>query len=177
LKIDDSLPRKVETDDQAYLKGLKGGPLLSKRWELVQKASKAGVPTQIAISPCLAYTSVEAFGQRLLNSGTQRLIVDTVIAGDGAGGQRTARSPFARAEPSWAETSHATRLYQYLYEEVRGTGIAIGWSSAGFSGIPPRYADGKKSHGEARREESSPGLWTEDEKEENSSPSATTTST
>src|SRR5260370_23755603 len=29
----------IETDDHAYLKGLKGGPPLSKRWELVRQAS------------------------------------------------------------------------------------------------------------------------------------------
>src|SRR5437667_5482174 len=58
----------IETDDQAYLKGLKGGPLLAKRWELVRTASAAGVSTQIAVSPCLPYSGVEEFGQRLLQS-------------------------------------------------------------------------------------------------------------
>jgi DNA repair photolyase len=129
----------IETDDQAYLKSLKGGPLLSKRWELVRRASDAGIRTQIAVSPCLAYSGVETFGQQLLQSGTQRIIVDSLLAGDGADGQRTARSPFARVEPEWARTSHADRLYHYLQEKTEGTGIAVGWSSAGFSGIPPRW--------------------------------------
>lgn len=128
----------IETDDSAYLKGLRGGPLLSKRWELVQIASAAGVPTQIAVSPCLPYTGVEIFGQRLLQSGARRLIVDTVLDGDGAGGKRSAHSRFAQLEPTWADTSHAHRLYHYLCEQVAGTNIAVGWSSAGFSGIPPR---------------------------------------
>ncbi len=74
----------IETDDQAYLKGLKGGPSLWKRWELVRAMSTAGVRTQIAVSPCLPYTGVEKFGQQLLHSGAQRLIVDSVIDGDGA---------------------------------------------------------------------------------------------
>jgi len=125
----------IETDNQAYLKSLKGGPLLAKRWELVRKASAAGLRTQLH-QPCLEYTSVEAFGQKLLSSGAQRLVVDSVTAGDGARGKRTARSPFAKVEPNWAKMSHADRLYQYLCEQAMGTGISIGWSSAGFSGIP-----------------------------------------
>ena len=55
------------------------------------------------------------------------------------------RSPFAKVEPNWAKTSHADRLYQCLCEQAMGTGISIGWSSAGFSGIPPRSASVKES--------------------------------
>jgi DNA repair photolyase len=128
----------IETDDQAYLRGLRGGPLLSKRWELVRRASEAGIRTQIAVSPCLAYSGVETFEQRLLRSGAQRLIVDSLLAGDRADGRRIARSPFAQVEPDWAKTAHAQRLYHYLREKAEGTGIAVGWSCAGFSGIPPR---------------------------------------
>jgi DNA repair photolyase len=127
----------IETNDQAYLKGLKGGPALSKRWELVRMASAAGVPTQVAVSPCLPYIGVEEFGQQLLHSGARRFVVDSVIAGDGARGERTARSPFAKAEPDWENDSYAHRLYHYLCEKTVGTGMAVGWSSAGFAGIPP----------------------------------------
>jgi len=126
----------IETNDQAYLKGLKGGPPLSTRWELVRTASARGVPTQITISPCLRYSGVEEFGQQLLHSGAHRLVVDSVIDGDGAQGERTARSPFAKAEPDWADTSHAHELYHYLLEKAVGTGISLGWSNAGFCGIP-----------------------------------------
>ncbi len=128
----------IETNDQAYLKRLKGGPSLAKRWALVRAASTAGVPTQVTVSPCLLYTEVEEFGQQLLHSGACRLIVDSVTDGDGACGERTARSPFAQAEPQWAQTSHAHRLYHYLLEQAEGTGIWVGWSNAGFCGIPPR---------------------------------------
>jgi DNA repair photolyase len=127
----------IETDDQTYLRSLKGGPPLSQRWELVRRASDAGIRTQIAVSLCLAYSGVETFGQRLLQSGAQRLIVDSLLAGDGADGQRTARSPFAKVEPGWAQTSHADRLYHYLREKAQGTALAVGWSSAGFASIPP----------------------------------------
>jgi len=125
----------IETNDQAYLKGLKGGPSLSKRWELVRTASTAGVPTQVTISPCLRYTGVEEFGQQLLYSGAHRLVVDSVTDGDGAQGERTARSPFAKAEPDSANTDHAHLLYDYLLEKTAGTGISLGWSNAGFCGI------------------------------------------
>ena len=141
----------IETDDQVYLKGLKGGPSLWKRWELVRAASTVGVRTQIAVSPCLPYTGVEKFGQQLLHSGAHRLIVDSVMDGDGTRGQRTGRSPFAQAEPDWANTSHAHRLYHYLLEQTKGTAIAVGWSSAGFCGISPRHQRCAQVSGEGKQ--------------------------
>ncbi len=129
----------IETDDSAYLKHLKGGPSLERRWELVRAAHEQRIPVQITVSPCLPYTSVESFSQRLLTSGAQRIIVDTVADGDGANGKRTARSLFAQAETDWQRTDHAHLLYDSLCEQSAGSGIAIGWSIAGFCGIPPRF--------------------------------------
>lgn len=128
----------IETDDQSYLKRLKGGPLLEKRWELVRAARSCGIQTQITVSPCLPYTDIEEFGQRLLKSGAQRLIVDSVTDGDGTGGERTARSSFAEVEPDWDNTSHAHQLYHHLHEKADGIDISVGWSIAGFCGIAPR---------------------------------------
>ncbi len=133
----------IETDDEAYLKHLKGGPTLEKRWELVRAACLSGIPTQITVSPCLPYTGVEDFGQRLLQSGAQRLIVDSVTDGDGSGGQRTSHSPFAKVEPAWKHTSHAHLLYHYLQEHAHGSDIRIGWSIEGFCGIPLRHFVGE----------------------------------
>jgi len=132
------LSMTIETDNQAYLKHLKGGPLLEKRWGLVRIASENGVHTQVTVSPCLPYTDVHDFGQRLLGSGAQRIVVDTVVDGDGSAGERTARSPFAKAETDWDETTHAHKLYNYLCEHGKAKGIEIGWSNAGFCGIAPR---------------------------------------
>lgn len=129
----------IETDDQSYLKSLKGGPLLAKRWELVRAAREHEVPTQITVSPCLPYTDIEAFGTRLLTSGARRLVVDTVVDGDGANGERTARSPFAHTSPDWATTTHAHQLYQYLQHHTTDTAVEIGWSNPGFCGIPPHH--------------------------------------
>ncbi len=128
----------IETDNQAYLKRLKGGPSLAKRWQLIHTAHERRIPAQITVSPCLPYTTIEMFGQRLLDSGARRIVVDTIADGDGANGKRTARSPFAQAEPDWQRTDHAHQLYEYLCEKAAGTGVSIGWSIAGFCGIPMR---------------------------------------
>ena len=128
----------IETDDQDYLKRLKGGPPLAKRWALIRAGSEAGVPAQIAISPCLPYSAVETFGQCLLASGARRFIVDTVTEGDGSGGRRTSRSPFAAARPDWNQTDHAHKLYEYLRAHCEDPERMVGWSSAGFAGIAPR---------------------------------------
>jgi DNA repair photolyase len=130
----------IETDDQNYIQRLKGGPLLERRWELVRHASASGIATQITVSPCLSYSNVETFAQRLLKSGARRIVVDTVTEGDGAEGTRTAHSPFAQAEPDWANTSHAQRLYDYLCRHVEEVGVKLGWSIAGFCGIPLRHS-------------------------------------
>jgi DNA repair photolyase len=126
----------VETDDQAYLKKLKGGPALTRRLELVKDAAGLGINTQVVVSPCLPYSNLENFAQQLLATGCKRIVVDTVMEGDGARGQRTARSPFAKAEPNWAETSHAKALYHYLLKQ--NSGRQIEWGPAGFCGIAPR---------------------------------------
>lgn len=128
----------IETDEQDYLKKLRGGPSLAKRWDLVRAASDAGVHVQITVSPCLPYSSVEQFGHRLLSSGAQRLVIDSFVDGDGAGGERTAHSPFAARVPDWQNTEHARRLYTYLCEQPAASTMPIGWSNAGFSSIPPR---------------------------------------
>ena len=128
----------IETDDQSYLTKLKGGPALEKRWALVQTASEANVPMQITVSPCLPYTSVEQFSQRLLHSGARRIVVDTTIDGDGTGGSRTARTAFAQVEPAWAQTTQAHQLYEHLCQRAPTFGISVGWSNAGFCGIEPR---------------------------------------
>lgn len=128
----------IETDDQSYLNRFKGGPSLDRRWALVAAAAGLGIPAQITVSPCLAYTSVERFGARLLASGARRVVVDTPVDGDGAAGRRTQRSPFAQAEPAWRDTAPAHRLHDWLHERAPDASLTIGWSGAGFCGIPPR---------------------------------------
>jgi len=128
----------IETNEQDYLKSLKGGPALERRWGLVRTASDAGIRTQITVSPCLRYTSVEDFGHRLLESGAVRVVIDTAVDGDGSDGTRSARTPFAVAELDWAETRHAHALFAYLHERGEERKVAVEWSNAGFCGIKYR---------------------------------------
>jgi DNA repair photolyase len=130
----------IETDDQTYLNRFGGGPSLARRWALVRAAAARGLPAQITVSPCLPHTSVARFGQRLLESGARRLVVDTPVDGDGSGGQRTSRAPFAAREPAWRDTTAAHQLHDWLCARATDAGLAVGWSNAGFCGIPPRAA-------------------------------------
>jgi len=103
------------------------------RLEAVKAAVKAGVRTQITVSPCLPYS--ENFAATLLDTGVGRIVVDTFVEGDGSRGKRTAESPFAdAADYDWRDPDPARTLYATLEQ----SGIEVGWSSDGFSSIPPR---------------------------------------
>jgi DNA repair photolyase len=127
------LSMTIETDDQAVIQKLGGGPLVQKRFEVVREATHAGIRTQIVVSPCLPYTP--AFAQKLAESGATRIVVDDFIAGDGSGGKRTANSPFAAvATYDWRDSQPAHRLHDAL----QTLGVDVAWSATGFCGIPPR---------------------------------------
>lgn len=123
----------VETDDEQALRRLRGGPPIAKRLALVEAAARQGLKTQIAVSPCLHHTP--DFAARLLASGARRFVVDTLVEGDGGRGGRTARSPFATAYPHWRDT---VTVAKRLYAGLQAAGVDVGWSAAGFCGIPPR---------------------------------------
>lgn len=126
------LSMTVETDDQSLLDGLGGGPPLARRLATVTAAAARGIKTQVAVSPCLTHSP--DFADRLLATGARRFIVDTPVDGDGSHGARTARSPFATRYPTWRDPTPARRLFGRL----GASGATVGWSSAGFCGIPPR---------------------------------------
>lgn len=106
---------------------------IRQRLEAVRRASAAGIPTQITVSPCLPYTP--SFATKLIASGVQRIVVDTFVDGDGSQGKRTADSPFAEeANYDWRSADPARELYKQL----QGQGATVEWSAAGFGGIPPR---------------------------------------
>jgi DNA repair photolyase len=120
----------IETDDQAIISKLGGGPLLQKRFEVVRRAADAGIHVQITVSPCLPYTP--DFADRLTDSGAHRIVVDDFIVGDGSGGKRTASSAFAAsAEYDWRDSTPA----RALYDDLERRGVTVGWSAAGFAGI------------------------------------------
>ena len=122
----------IETDrhDLPY------GPTKShveRRLDAVKRAVEGGVSAQIAVSPCLPYS--EAFAERLLETGAQRIVIDTFAIGDGSRGARTANSPFAaRADYDW----RADDIAISLYHQLSANHDSVGWSGPGFAGIPPR---------------------------------------
>ena len=122
----------IETDrhDAPY------GPTRSqveRRLNAVKLAVARGLRTQIAVSPCLPYS--DAFAERLLETGAQRIVIDTFAIGDGSRGRRTAKSPFgASADYDWRNDDIAISLYHQLSAYHEG----VAWSGAGFAGIPGR---------------------------------------
>ena len=106
---------------------------VERRLEAVKRAGARGVAVQIAVSPCLPYS--DAFAERLLETGAQRIVVDTFAIGDGSRGARTSRSPFAEtADYDWRDDELAISLYHQLSAHHD----SVGWSGAGFAGIPGR---------------------------------------
>ena len=94
---------------------------------------QAGLRVQLAVAPCLPHSP--HFANLLLASGAQRFVIDTFSAGDGSQGARTAGSPFgAGVDYNWRDERAARKLY----ETLRAHGAEVGWSAAGFAGIPPR---------------------------------------
>lgn len=116
--------------------GLPYGPnanQIKRRYEAVQAAAAAGIPVQIAVSPCLPY-DVD-FADLLIASGANRFIVDTFVAGDGSNGQRTSETPFANhVDYDWRDNDPAIALANTLNKR----GKIVGWSVHGFGGIPYR---------------------------------------
>ncbi len=122
----------IETDrhDSPY------GPTRSqveRRLRVVKLAVARGLRTQIAVSPCLPYS--DAFAERLLETGAQRIVIDTFAIGDGSRGARTGVSPFAAsADYDWRDDDIAISLYHQLSAYHDG----VAWSGEGFAGIPAR---------------------------------------
>lgn len=123
----------VETDDDALFRRLRGGPSPTQRLAVARQAASSGLRVQITASPCMSHS--DAFAAILDETGAARFVVDTAPDGDGSGGKRTRRSPFATVA-GWDDTAAAHRLYDHLSNR----GLEVGWSAAGFCGIGPRTA-------------------------------------
>ncbi len=122
----------IETDRDDLLFGPTKSQV-SRRLAAVKRAVECGVSTQIAVSPCLPYS--DDFAERLLETGAQRIVIDTFAIGDGSRGARTGASPFAAlADYDWRDDEIAISLYHQLsaYHD------SVEWSGAGFAGIPGR---------------------------------------
>ncbi len=109
-------------------------PSIRQRLNTVRQARERGITTQVTVSPCLPYSGVEAFG-RLLLEVSDRVIVDSYVAGDGGGGKRTARTAipdlYARSGwEDWRSQEAAMTLYDWLCHRI---GKRAGWSQEGFT--------------------------------------------
>jgi len=109
-------------------------PSIHQRLETVRQARRRGIATQVTVSPCLPFSGVEAFGELLLKV-SDRVIVDSFVAGDGGGGKRTERTaiPDLYATSGWGEWDSqeaASSLYQWLHHRI---GERAGWSQEGFT--------------------------------------------
>ncbi len=128
----------IETDRDDLMHEIRpGGPGFQARLKTVSELVTAGIPVQIAVSPCLPYSP--EFADRLLATGADRLIVDTLVDGDGQSGQRTQRSPFGQMNLSfnWRDETPARHLYQRLQQAVSDGQLGVtGWSDTGFGSVP-----------------------------------------
>lgn len=127
------LSMTIETDRYDLSYGPSKGHI-QKRLDAVARAVENGVQTQITVSPCLPYS--DDFADKLIESGAQRIVVDTFVLGDGSRGKRTAESPFAEAVTyDW----HDNTIAEELYAQLAAQAANVAWSSSGFVGIPPRH--------------------------------------
>ena len=106
---------------------------VARRLAAVKRAVAGGLSVQIAVSPCLPYS--DDFAERLLETGAQRIVIDTFAIGDGSRGARTGASPFAAlADYDWRDGA----LAESLYHQLSAYHDSVAWSGAGFAGIPGR---------------------------------------
>ena len=109
-------------------------PSIRQRLRTASQARDRGIATQVTVSPCLPYSNEDAFGKLLLEV-SDRVIVDSFVAGDGGGGKRTERTgiPAMYAGSGWEDwrsQEAALTLYCWLRDRI---GERAGWSQDGFT--------------------------------------------
>ncbi len=109
-------------------------PSIRQRLRTASQARDRGIATQVTVSPCLPYSNEDAFGKLLLEV-SDRVIVDSFVAGDGGGGKRTERTgiPAMYAGSGWEDwrsQEAALTLYCWLRDRI---GERAGWSQEGFT--------------------------------------------
>ena len=121
----------VETDREDVRRSLTPHcPSIRQRLDTARTARDQGIPTQLTVSPCLPYSSVEAFGNLLLGA-CDRVVVDSFVAGDGSAGNRTARTgiPVFYARSGWedwrSQESCAGPCMDWFRRAHRGTGRLV----------------------------------------------------
>jgi DNA repair photolyase len=127
----------LETDDDDVRRRVTPRcPSVAQRLQTLSAALAAGVQVQIAVSPCLPFSSPAQFGE-LLVAHSHRVVVDTYASGDGNQGKRTARTTIpaiysALDLDDWRSETHARALYDWLHQRI---GDRVGWSQAGFTAL------------------------------------------
>ena len=131
----------IETDVLAvHHRFTRSSAIPERRLHLVRQALAHGIATQITVAPLLPYSP--AFAEQLAQAvgARGRIIVDTLVDGDGSGGQRSRRLGMeavltAAGYPGWfahcRERAHDLRhrLVTLLGPE------RVLWSAAGFSTV------------------------------------------
>ena len=106
---------------------------IERRFKILRLAAERGIKAQIAVAPILPYS--DAFAERLLAIGADRIVIDSFARGDGSQGSRTSSSPFAAlADYDWRADDLADGLFQQL--SAHHDRVSLG--AEGFAGIPPR---------------------------------------
>ena len=123
----------IETDDEEiWRRGPAGSPGIEQRRSTFEQLRGWRVRKHLAVSPCLPLMDVERFAEWIVKFADD-VTVDTFLAGDGAGGARTAGLPlpvlFQRAGWDWRDETSARELYAILQRRMAGR---VGWSSVGF---------------------------------------------
>ncbi len=127
----------VETDDERVRRAVTPAtPPLSARFDAMRALLAAGVRVQAAVSPLLPHDP-ERFAD-LLDGACTRVVVDTFVSGDGAGGRRTERTGIpeiyrALGYGSWDDEAPARALHERLRSGLGPDRVV--WSEDGFNAV------------------------------------------
>ena len=123
----------ITTDDDRVRRAFEpDSPRVARRIEVLAALSAAGIPTQAAVSPILPCDAAKLAA--LLDPVADRVVVDDLARGDGAGGSRS-RAAFAQLERlghgHWTEPAAADEAFATLQ---RGLGNErVVFSQPGFN--------------------------------------------
>lgn len=127
----------VETDDDRVRQALTPTcPSIDRRIAMMRLARQRGIHVQAAVSPVLPCDPERLAG--ILHESADRVVVDTLAAGDGFGGRRTAHRPLPRrfhelGWGDWRDETVARQLFALLRDRLGPE--RVGWSVEGFNGL------------------------------------------
>ncbi|HEX9639113.1 MAG TPA: radical SAM protein [Acidobacteriota bacterium] len=133
----------IETDDESVRRTITPRcPPLEARWSAAHALRRAGIELQISAAPLLPHHP-DRFAARLAESA-DRVVVDTLLDGDGAGGRRSAALPIAGQLGARGLDWRDPRPARALLERLRALMGAdrVGFSCEGFNRVvlPPSAA-------------------------------------